>query len=100
MRLLALAACATQKSASGGAPVVEKQKIANITYFDVATCTPPAPALPEKPNKEAVFGAALFARPAALECFTDPKNRGPAADTVANVKISLDDTGAKYEVSG
>ena len=98
--VLALAACATQKTATGGEPVVEKQKLSNITYFDVASCAAPAPALPEKLNKESVFGAALFARPHVLECFTDPKNRGPAAETTANVKITIDDTGAHYEVTG
>ncbi len=98
--LLTLAACATQKSAGKTEPVVEKQKISNITYFDLASCAAPAPALPEHINKEEVFGAALFARPAVLECFVDPKNRGPAAESTASVKITVDDSGAHYEVGG
>ncbi len=83
---LAVAACATQKSAGKAEPVMEKQRISNITYFDVASCAAPAPALPEKLNKEAVFGAALFAR--------------PAAESTAKVKITVDDAGAHYEVTG
>ncbi|MFT3839766.1 MAG: hypothetical protein QM723_22460 [Myxococcaceae bacterium] len=98
--VIAVAACATNKGASSDAPKEERQKISNITYYDIASCVTPSPALPDKLNKESVIGAALFARPAVLECFTDPKNRGSAAETTANVKVTVDESGAKYEVTG
>jgi hypothetical protein len=106
MRKLALvavsvAACATNKGATTSEPAQpEKQKISNITYFDIAACATPSPVLPEKLNRESVFGAALYARPAVLECFTDPKNRGSAAETKANVKIVVTESGTTYDVVG
>jgi hypothetical protein len=97
---LAVTACATNKAATTEAAPPEKQKISNITYFDIAACATPSPVLPEKLNKESVFGAALYARPAVLECFTDPKNRGSGADTLANVKIVVTEAGVQYDVAG
>ncbi len=103
-----LAACATEKSAQSGgagakssdAPAVEKQKIVNISHFDIGSCTTPAPALPDPLNPEGVIGALVLSRPPVLECFVDPKSRGPEAESAAAVKATVSETGAAFEVTG
>ncbi len=97
-----LAACATSSSTKGEStePVVERMKIANISHFDVGSCVAPAPTLPDPLNMEGVVGALVLARPSVLECFVDPKNRGPEGDAGAAVKANVGETGATYEVTG
>lgn len=99
--LVLLAACASNKAADpGAAPVIEKQKIVNISQFDVGSCVAPSPTLPDPLNPEGVVGALVLARPGVLECFVDPKNRGPEADAAAAVKATVGEAGAAYEVTG
>ena len=104
---LVLAACATPSASSGSgakkadpAPVVEKQRIVNISHFDVGSCAAPTLALPDPLNMEGVVGALVLARPGVLECFVDPKNRGPDAESGAAVKATVSESGAAYEVTG
>lgn len=80
--------------------MVDKQRIFNISHFDVGSCAAPAPVLPDPLNQEAVVGALVLARPGVLECFVDPKHRGPAADSGAAVKATIGEAGATYEVTG
>src|SRR4051812_30399905 len=102
--VLAAAACASNKPAPtpepAAAPVVEKQKIVNLSHFDVGSCVTQAPHLPEPLNTEGVVGALVLSRPAVLECFVDPKSRGPEAESAAAVKATVTETGASYEVTG
>jgi hypothetical protein len=97
----ASSAPATKSSEPGApAPAVEKQKIVNISHFDVGSCAAPSPTLPDPLNPEGVVGALVLARPSVLECFVDPKNRGPEAESSAAVKATVSDSGAAYEVTG
>jgi hypothetical protein len=102
--VLVLAACASNQSvrtdSAGATPVVEKQKIVNISHFDVGSCVDPAPVLPNPLNEEGVVGALVLARPAVLECFVDPKNRGAAEESGAAVKATVSETGVAYAVNG
>lgn len=105
--LAVLCGCATPTSSASPSPdakkaepLVERQKIANISHFDVGSCTAPAPALPEPLNTEGVIGALVLARPSVLECFVDPKSRAAAPESAAAVKATVSETGAAYEVSG
>lgn len=101
-----LTGCATTTSSTtaGGdpkaEPVVEKQKIVNISHFDVGSCTAPNPTLPSPLNTEGVVGALVLARPSVLECFVDPKSRTADGDAGAAVKATVSETGAGYEVTG
>ncbi len=98
-----LVGCATPSASAkkdSSEPTVERQKISNLTHFDIGTCSAPNPTLPEPLNLEGVVGALVLARPAVLECFVDPKNRGAADDSGAAVKANITDTGATFEVAG
>jgi hypothetical protein len=101
---LVLAACATtapsQKGETAAAPAVDRQKIVNISHFDVGSCTVPAPALPNPLNMEGIVGALVLARPGVLECFVDPKHRGTEAEASAAVKATVGENGPMYEVTG
>lgn len=101
---LVLTACATTSATSTAEkkaePVVERQKISNISHFDVGSCTAPTPTLPDPLNAEGIVGALVLARPSVLECFVDPKNRGGEGEAGAAVKATVNDTGATYEVTG
>lgn len=97
-----LTGCATTPTSTGGKaaePAVEKQKIVNISHFDVGSCTPPAPALPDPLNTEGVIGALVLARPAVLECFVDPKSRTADGDASVAVKATVSETGATYDLT-
>ncbi len=105
--LVVLASCATTTTSAPATgegkkaePAVERQKIVNISHFDVGSCTAPSPTLPDPLNMEGVVGALVLARPGVLECFVDPKNRGPDAEAGAAVKATISETGAAYEITG
>jgi hypothetical protein len=85
--LLAVAVgCASQSSATK--TTEERQQIANITYFDLVNCNPPAHEVSSPLTPEALLGLLVAARPQVLECLADPKARGKAR----NIKFSVDTT--------
>ncbi|MBF5042529.1 hypothetical protein FGE12_08960 [Aggregicoccus sp. 17bor-14] len=103
---LSVAACASkQKAPEGntqGAPVSKetRARLNNLTYFDLATCNPRPLKAPEPANQPGIIGAVVATRPQVLECLVDPKNRGPAETTRVVVNATVDQTQAKFAVSG
>jgi hypothetical protein len=79
---------------------VEAQKVANLDYFDVATVAPTPPSLARRPDRDALLGVELAARPVLLECLVDPKNRGPEKATHVVVDATTTDTGVEHHITG
>src|SRR4051812_37740247 len=97
---LCLASCATTSGQAGGGTTAEKQKIANLTYFDLVNCAARAMDVPRPINKEGVTGFLVAARPQVMECLVDAKNRGPEKATKAQVTTSVTEAGVEHKVSG
>lgn len=101
------AACAGKQQASpsgeGAAADVPKEtraRLNNLTYFDLANCSPRELKLPEPANQPGIIGAVVGSRPQVLECLVDPKHRGTATDTNVKVITTVDETQAKHAVTG
>jgi hypothetical protein len=97
---LALVACAAKQQTAGSAPKMEQQQIKNIWQFDLASCFPKTWALPEPATRESTIGFLVGQRPGVLECFVDPKNRGPEKITRVAVDTTVSETGVEHKVSG
>src|SRR5712692_4696848 len=69
-------ACAGQKGQTQ--PTVDKQRITNVSYFDLANCSPRSLNISAPVTQPTVVGFLIAARPQILECLVDPKSRGPA----------------------
>lgn len=101
--LALLGGCASSKGAEKGgtaAPKEERERLQNVGYFDVGTCNPKPPAVPERVTSEVLLGVMIAAEPQVMECLVDPKNRGPEADTKVTLDQSLTDTGVRTVVGG
>lgn len=97
--LVLLPTCASLKK--GGHEVKsEKQKIVNVSYFDVASCFPRQLELPEKITSEVLMGVQLHSQPMVMECLVDPKARGPEKKTAVAIESALTDAGVENKVSG
>ncbi len=91
-------ACAGQKGQTQ--PSVDKQKIINVSYFDLANCSPRSLNITAPVNQATVVGFLVAARPQILECLVDPKTRGPANDTRVFVDSTVGDGRSEHKVTG
>lgn len=103
--LLMLAACGPKRAASADGekkiePTQERQKIVNVTWFDVGTCTPRKLDLPSPINESALLAALVIHRPHMLECLVDPAARGPEAETSLVVEATATDAAMQLSVGG
>ncbi len=102
----ALAGCGPEQpgaatpAGSAAAPVAKAQQVKNLWYFDLSTLAPSPPAVAGSVTTEVLLGVELSARPAAMECLVDPKNRGPEKKTHVVVDATLTDAGVDHKVTG
>lgn len=94
------AAPASSSSASTAAPKVEKLRVVNLGYFDVATLSATPPAIAGRVGNDALLGVELCARPLVLECLVDPRNRGPEKKTHVVVDATIAEAGVDHQVTG
>ncbi|MGZ6079104.1 MAG: hypothetical protein ACXWK6_15030, partial [Myxococcaceae bacterium] len=91
-------ACASSQS-SGGASAAERERVANLVPFDLATCFPPKLDLGKTANEYTLQAAFRAARPAIGECLVDGKVQNPAAATKGKATIAMDASGTKVTVA-
>ncbi|HME90015.1 MAG TPA: hypothetical protein VKE49_01220 [Myxococcaceae bacterium] len=94
----AVAGCAGQTSQTQ--PSVDTQKVVNLSYFDLANCSPRSVKIHPPVTEAALVGFVVAARPQVLECLVDPKSRGPANDTRAFVDATVDEGRTSFKVTG
>jgi hypothetical protein len=100
------AACAGKQASPSGegaaadVPKETRARLNNLTYFDLASCSPRELKMPEPANQPGIIGAVVATRPQVLECLVNPKHRGTAADTNVKVTTTVDETQAKHAVTG
>ncbi len=80
-------------------PVEQKQKLTNITYLDLASCTPRGLEVSSPANTELLVGMLVSHRPEVMECLVDPAHRTVDKDLVVAVETTVTDAGAKTSAS-
>jgi len=91
-------ACAGQKGQTQ--PNVDTQKMVNLSYFDLANCSPRSVSVTTPVTEAALVGFVVAARPQVMECLVDPKSRGNANDTRVFVDTTVEDGRTSFKVSG
>jgi hypothetical protein len=96
-----LLACAGGQSAtSAAAPTEQRQRVQNLTPFDVGTCFPSRVDMGKTPNEYTLQAAYRAARPAINECLTDARVQNGTAATKGKATMSIDSSGTNVSVTG
>ena len=91
---------AALKSEVAAGPAVEKQKISNLSYFDLAVCSPRRLDLPLPLNEQDLVGLLVAHRPEVMECLVDASTRGPAPRTAVTAELTVTEAGSKAKAAG
>ncbi|HEY1418024.1 MAG TPA: hypothetical protein VGF41_08960 [Myxococcaceae bacterium] len=95
-----LLACAGGQSSSAAAPTEQRQRVQNLTPFDIGTCFPGKVDMGKTANEYTLQAAFRAARPAVNECLTDAKVQNGTTATKGKAAMTIDASGTTVAVSG
>ncbi len=96
-----LLACAGGQSATGAAaPTEQRQRVQNLTPFDIGTCFPARVDVGKTPNEYTLQAAYRAARPGIDECLTDARVQNGTTVTKGKATMSIDSSGTNVSVTG
>jgi len=96
--LLACAGGSSSTSAAG--PTEQRQRVQNLTPFDIGTCFPSKVDVGKTANEYTLQAAYRAARPALNECLTDAKVQSGTAATKGKATMTIDSSGTNVTVTG
>jgi hypothetical protein len=96
-----LLACAGgQSNSTSAAPTEQRQRVQNLTPFDIGTCSPNRVDMGKTANEYTLQAAYRAARPGINECLTDAKVQSGTAATKGKATMTIDASGTNVAVSG
>jgi hypothetical protein len=96
-----LIACASgQSPANAAGPTEQRQRVQNLTPFDIGTCFPNRVDMGKTANEYTLQAAYRAARPGINECLTDAKVQSGTAATKGKATMTIDASGTNVAVSG
>jgi hypothetical protein len=95
-----LLACAGGQSSTAAAPTEQRQRVQNLTPFDIGTCFPSRVDMGKTANEYTLQAAYRAARPAINECLTDARVQNGTTATKGKVAMSIDSSGTTVAVTG
>jgi hypothetical protein len=94
-----LLACAGGQSATAAGPTEQRQRVQNLTPFDIGTCFPNAVDMGKTANEYTLQAAYRAARPAINECLTDAKVQSGTTGTKGKATMTIDPSGTTVAVA-
>jgi len=95
-----LLACAGGPSATSAAgPTEQRQRVQNLTPFDIGTCFPSRVDVGKTANEYTLQAAYRAARPVINECLTDARVQSGTTATKGKATMTIDSSGTKVAVT-
>ena len=95
-----LLACAGGQSTTAAAPTEQRQRVQNLTPFDIGTCFPSRVDMGKTANEYTLQAAYRAARPAINECLTDARVQNGTTATKGKASMTIDSSGTTVAVTG
>ena len=95
-----LLACAGGQSTGSAVAAEQRQRVQNLTPFDIGTCFPSKVEVARIANEYTLQASFRAARPAINECLTDARVQNGTTATKGKATMSIDATGTTVTVTG